>query len=130
MRTPVLIPLVFIFFVASGCRNGTGFSCTSDFKYGLNITVTDATTGSPPDQATLIATSGAYIDSVGPVKPFQAVFNGPLVLVLSTAGERPGVYSALVRSPGYHDWMRSGIEVTADQCHVRPVNIIAGLQRL
>jgi hypothetical protein len=107
----------------------TAVFCTDDFKYGLNITVVDSATGSPPAEATLLASSGAFRDSVGPIEPFQAVGDGPLVLILSTAGERPGVYSVVVRSPGYHDWTRSGIEVTADECHVRPVSVIARLQR-
>ena len=113
---------------ACGSSGGpTDVVCTSIFEYGRNITVLDSLTGSPPEEAALIATSGAFRDSVGPIKPFQAVANGPLVLILSTAGERPGVYSVLVRSPNYRDWTRSGNEVTADQCHVRPVSVMARL---
>ena len=99
-----------------------------DFRYGLNITVIDSATGSPPAEAALVAMSGPFVDSVGPRQPFQTVANGPLVLILSTAGERPGVYAVVVRSAGYRDWTRSDIRVTADDCHVRPVSVVASLQ--
>ena len=102
--------------------------CTADFRYGLNVTVADSATGAPPAEATLIATSGAFVDTVGPNRPVPAVFNGPPVLILSTAGERPGAYFVLVRSPGYRDWAKGNVEVTADKCHVRPITITARLQ--
>lgn len=114
---------------AAGCSRGpTDVACTSDFRYGLNVTVTDAATELPPEEATLIATGVAFHDSVGPARPFQRVSNGPLVLILSTAGERPGLYYVVVRSRGYRDWTRGPIRVTADQCHVRPVSVAAQLE--
>ena len=102
--------------------------CTSDFRYGLNVTVTDSLTGSPPNEAVLIARSGSFIDSVGPMHP-ALPGNGPQILVLSAAGEREGVYSVAVRSTGYLTWTRSGVVVTEDECHVRPVSLNARLQR-
>lgn len=106
----------------------TDVVCTSDFRYGIRVTVVDSATGAPPPEATLLASSGAFRDSVGPREPLQLVRNGPPVLILSTAGERPGVYSVTVRSPGYREWTRSRITVTADECHVRPVGLTARLQ--
>ena len=99
--------------------------CTAILKYGVNIAVVDSATGSPPSEATLLVTSGSYTDSVGPRGPSQTT---PPVLMLSTAGERAGTYSVTVRSPGYRDWRRTGIRVTADECHVKPVNLTARLQ--
>jgi len=109
-----------------GCITGT--VCTTQFVYGINITVVDSATADPPSEATLLATSGTFTDSVGPRAPSQWVANGPLVLVLSTAGERAGAYSVTVRSPGYRNWTRTGIRVTANECHVNPVNLTARLQ--
>jgi hypothetical protein len=103
-------------------------NCTLVFDYGLNIVVTDSVAGSPPAQAILIATSTGYVDSVGPARPFR--LHGEFVLILPTAGERPGTYSVVVRSPGYRDWTRSNIQVTADRCHVRPLVLRARLQPL
>jgi hypothetical protein len=59
----------------------------------------------------------------------QFVQNGPPVLLLSSAGERAGTYDLTIRSPGYRDWTRTGVEVTKDQCHVRPVTLTARLQK-
>jgi hypothetical protein len=110
------------------CITDGSVVCTAVFKFGINITVVDSTTGSPPSEATLLARSVTFTDSVGPRAPFQSVANGPLVLILSTAGERTGVYAVTVRSPGYRDWTRTGIRVTADECHVKPVILTARLQ--
>ncbi|MGH8543575.1 MAG: hypothetical protein ACREX3_08080 [Gammaproteobacteria bacterium] len=111
-----------------GCNPLGGEVCTREFRYGLNITVVDSATGSPPSEAVLIATSGAFTDSVGPRAPVQLIANEPPALILPTAGERPGMYSVVVRSPGYRDWNQSGIRVRADECHVIPVRLTARLQ--
>jgi hypothetical protein len=105
-----------------------GVVCSTEFVFGINVMVVDSATADPPSEATLLATSGTFTDSVGPRAPVQTVANGPLVLVLSTAGERAGIYSVTVRSPGYRDWTRTGIRVTANECHVNPVNLTARLQ--
>jgi hypothetical protein len=103
--------------------------CTDDFRFGLNVTVVDSVTNAPPASAVLIARSAAFVDSVGPQAPMQFVQNGPPVLLLSSAGEKPGTYDLTVRSPGYQDWIRTGVEVTADECHVVPVKLTARLQK-
>jgi hypothetical protein len=119
--------LILVAAVMRGCITD-GVVCTDEFVFGLNITVVDSATADPPSEATLLARSGTFTDSVGPRAPFQWVANGPLVLILSTAGERAGLYSITVRSPGYRDWTRTGIRVTANECHVNPVNLTARLQ--
>ena len=48
-------------------------------------------------------------------------------LILYAAVDRPGTYSVLVRSPGYSDWLRTTVDVTADACHVRTVTLTARL---
>ena len=118
--------------VLSAC-SGSAFTgpvgCTDDFRYGLNVTVVDSVTNAPPASAVLIARSGAFVDSVGPRAPMQFVQNGPPVLLLSSAGERAGTYDLTIRSPGYRDWTRTGVEVTEDECHVRPITLTARLQK-
>jgi hypothetical protein len=114
---------------ACGSSLSGGRVCTEDFRYGLNVTVVDSVTNAPPASAVLIARSGAFVDSVGPRTPMQFVQNGPPVLLLSSAGERAGTYDLTVRSPGYRDWTRTGVEVTEDECHVRPITLSARLQK-
>jgi len=90
--------------------------------------VIDSVTGAPPAEATLLATSpNAFADSVGPIKPFTS--GGQSILILATAGERAGTYSVRIKSPGYLDWTRAGIVVTADKCHVHQVTMTSRLQK-
>jgi hypothetical protein len=114
----------------AGCGAITGdYACTADYRYGLNVTVVDSVTSAPPASAVLIARTGAAVDSVGPAAPQPVVLNGPPVLLLGAAGERPGTYDLTVRAPGYRDWTRNGVKVTADECHVRGIAVTARLQR-
>jgi hypothetical protein len=101
--------------------------CTPNILFGLQVTVVDSLTNAPPASATLIARTAAEVDSVGPQSPFQPVVPG-VVLVLSAAQERAGTYDLTVRAPGYRDWTRKGVRVTADRCHVRPVALTARLR--
>lgn len=103
--------------------------CTAEFRFGLIVTVVDSLTASPPSSAVLIARSGAFVDSVGPYAPQPLVLNGPPVLILPTAGERAGTYDITVRAPGYRDWTRTSVRVTADECHVQPTGVTAKVQR-
>ena len=84
------------------------------------MTATDSTTGGQVEGARLISRSGTYADTAGP-DPGRAVLTG--------APERPGTYDLLVEAPGYAPWARSDVRVTADHCHVRPVSLLARLQR-
>lgn len=104
-------------------------ACTEEYRYGLNVTVVDSLTGAPPSSATLIARDGAHVDSVGPQTTFLSGPQGQPILLVSAAGERPGTYDLTVRSPGYLDWTRAGVQVTADECHVDPVALTARLRK-
>jgi hypothetical protein len=100
--------------------------CTGVFLHGLEVTVQDSMTGAPSASgAQLIARDGAYADTMG-FPPNRPDLDAQL---LRGAGERPGTYTATVRKAGFVDWVRSGIVVTADDCHVRPVALTARLQR-
>jgi hypothetical protein len=48
---------------------------------------------------------------------------------LTGAGEHAGIFRVTVRKPGYRDWVRSGVRVTRDACHVQPTTLTALLQR-
>ena len=123
----ILASLIVVAGVMRGCITGDVI-CTEQYTYGINITVVDSATGFPPSEATLLARSATFTDSVGPIARTPMGVDIPAYLTLSTAGERPGVYSVVVRSPGYRDWTRTGIRVAKDQCHVREVNLTARLQ--
>lgn len=101
--------------------------CTADFRYGLNVTVLDATTGAAvPRPILIIATEGTYADtsqialSTGSAPAFAA---WPLL------GERAGKYSVRVRATGYQEWRQDDVVITRDVCHVIPVALTARLVR-
>lgn len=105
--------------------------CTTEARAGIVVTVVDSVTGDPPATATFVARSGAWADS-----SLRATLPGvgtqASELVWDTAWERPGTYDVTVRSPGYRDWIRTRVRVTAetDACHhVRTTRLTARLQR-
>ena len=101
--------------------------CTDNFVWGLHVMVQDSLTGEPAAAgAQLIARDGAYADTAT-VPPAA---EEPDSWVLRAAGERPGVYSVTVRKEGFFPWERTGVVVTADECHVRTVELTARLQRV
>ena len=93
--------------------------CTAQFVFGLTVTVVDQSTGDPiADEATMTLRAGSYEEIV------TDSWDGS---TLSGAGERPGTYTITIEHPGYTTWTRTGIEITADDCHVIPVLITAEL---
>jgi len=99
-----------------------GVMCTMEFRYGLAVYVKDSVTAAPAASgATLIARDGVWADTVS-FAAGNASLDG---LGLNTAGERAGTYTLTVRKAGYHDWVKSGVVVTADECHVHPVAVTA-----
>jgi len=94
--------------------------------FGLQVTVVDFATGAAPSSATLIAQTTAAVDSVGPQSPEPTTG----ALAFYAAMERAGTYTLTVRSPGYRDWVRTGVQVTTttDGCHVNQTRITARLQ--
>lgn len=113
---------------AAGCDlldNNAGVACTENFAFGLQVAVQDSSTGAPAASgAQLIARDGAWADTVAFPSNRPDLDAQPLV----SAGERPGTYTVTVRKAGFRDWQRTGVVVTADECHVHPVDLTARLQ--
>lgn len=82
--------------------------CTTDFRFGLLVTVVDSVTGQPTASAVLIARTSGAVDSVGPRGPLPTTQNGPPALVLNAAGERAGTYDLTVRSPAIEPGISPG----------------------
>ena len=128
-----LLPLAVI--VLGGCSviDVGPRACTADFRFGLQLFVQDSVTGA-------WAASGARLiteDARGPVdtaQSFPTAFPAgrpdldPQPLL--GAGERAGLYRVTVRKPGYADWVRTGVRIVEDECHVRPVSDTARLRPL
>ena len=97
--------------------------CTQNLVPGIVVTVTDSLSGvMPASTLTAIALEGAYRDSVSYAAPAASA------LTISLASERAGTYSVTVRKPGYLDWVKNGVTVTKDVCHVTTVALNAKLK--
>ena len=119
---PVSVLLLGAAVVLSACQRGpTQVVCTADLRPGILLDVRDSVNNVPAGRgARIIAQDGAYADTVKNI----GSFDGPYQL----AQERAGTYTVTVEQQGYRLWRRSGVEVTADQCHVRTVSLTARLQ--
>lgn len=122
----IAIPLLLTTIVFRGCPSiiilpdDGGRACTAVFVYGLNATVTDAATGAAITGATLTLTdeSQPYTEILDEIRP--GVYVG--------AGERPGQYTLIAEAPGYRAQTITGIVITADECHVIPVQVQVAMQ--
>lgn len=122
MRLEMFVAIVAMSAAASCTQPAESIVCTDLFAYGLTVSVTDSSTQSAMSSGvSVVARDGSYVDSAAP-------FPGASTFAL--AGERAGTYSVTVRKVGYKDWVKSGIQVTKDVCHVQPVGVTARLQPL
>lgn len=100
----------------TGCPNlfnngDNNIVCTAVFVFGLSVTVTDDM-GDPVSGATLTLTEGTYTETMAEFQTGQ--FAG--------AGERAGTYTLTVEASGFEPVTLNNIQITADECHVIPVN--------
>lgn len=99
----------------------TGVVCTTQFVYGLGITVQNAATGAAiTDSASVVVKDGSYTESY--------TLGGQPGGVIAAAGERAGTYSISIRKGEFAPYDTVGIKVTKDACHVQPVQVVAKLQ--
>ncbi|HTK54415.1 MAG TPA: hypothetical protein VL308_21130 [Gemmatimonadaceae bacterium] len=102
-------------------------TCTTEFRFGLAVFVKDSATG-------IGAASGATLVTVDQHGSVDSTAFPPNRTDLDPtaiygAGEHAGTFVVTLRKPGYRDWVRSGVKVTSDGCHVRLTTITALLQR-
>jgi len=117
-RLSTLLALAF----SVGCADQGPIICTEQFVYGISVEVLDTENGSPlADSATMTLRDGDYVESTT---------LSPDGLTMVGAGERTGNYTVIVARPSYHNWVRTEIVVTADECHVIPVKLRAELQEI
>jgi hypothetical protein len=94
--------------------------CTAIAVDALTVTVTDAATGLRICDATVTATDGAFsaeLQGFGPGP--DCSYSGPT--------ERAGRYEVRATRAGYEVAVRTGVTVTADECHVIPVRVAVDL---
>lgn len=111
-----------VFFTSSCDDNDDNqIFCTTQFVYGLNIIVLDATTGNPIFQDIEVkAVDGTYQEILELVLGLEYTFVG--------AGERDGTYVVTVTKAGYQTYTSAPIVLTRDECHVIPQSLTVNLQ--
>lgn len=121
LRAIVVVPAVAL----AGCNNPfEGYSCTSQFVYGIAAYVEDSLTGAKAASgATLEVHDGSFTES----STWPAGRPDLDAFPLTAAGERSGTYTATVTKSGYAKWTKNSIKVSADKCHVKTVTITARL---
>jgi hypothetical protein len=101
----------------------TSGDCTLTIRPAITVEVREMASGRPlADSAAGVARSGAYVDSL---KPFMSDSVGTLT-ALQAYGPA-GTYRVELRRPGFQDWVREGVRVTANRCGDNTVALRADL---
>ena len=109
---------MFLVLALSGCELlGIGTVCTLEERPAITVALVDSITGEAivPDSLLVVAADGEYADTVRGLVPG------------GVAHEREGIYRVTVQASGYAPWIRENVRVTADECHVRTVELVARL---
>lgn len=99
-----------------GCGSTDPVVCTTEFVYGVSVEVFTADGAPAATGLAGLLEEGAHRE--------QMEVRGNMLL---GAGERAGTYDVTVTAPGHLPWVRRNVEVTADECHVIPVELTARL---
>ena len=128
-RTGGLVPIQLSVLLAAGLLvacDDSPMSCTASVEPAMVVSVEDSLDGSPvAAEATALAVDGAFGEAL---RPHGHNTVGELTS-LAGPDERAGTYMVTVDKTGYAEWRQTDIRVTADECHVRTVNLTARLQR-
>ena len=105
------------------CAQNPPLACTEEARPGLSVTVRDSVTGAAiASGVEIVAREGEYADTA------RGSLLGSGVYAL--AYERAGSYDVTVSHPSYQVWTRAAVRVTADECHVQTVSLLARLKPL
>lgn len=96
-----------------------GPACTEEARPGLSVSLSDSLAPNffAFTNVHVIAVDGAYRDSA-----FVAAYD-PQDGQIPLAYERAATYTVIARADGRAPWMRSGVEVAEDACHVITVPV-------
>ncbi|MGD8320233.1 MAG: carboxypeptidase-like regulatory domain-containing protein [Gemmatimonadota bacterium] len=110
--------------LAFGCSSSLDpVVCTDEARPGIVLQVVDPISAAPIlTGVTVTFQDGDYTETYTSASAPSGTFSG--------AYERPGTYVVAAAKDGFETWIRTGVEVTADQCHVKTVQLQAVLQPL
>lgn len=115
LRAKTILPLSLVLFLpllaCSGPDQPTDVVCTAVALPAIHLTVEDAVTGAPVEDALATARDGDFVESHRTVIAWGAAF-------ASFGEECPGVYDLSVQKDGYVGWSLDGVVAAAGRCHV------------
>lgn len=112
----------------AGCGLLGPQDCTTDARAGIVVEIRDAMTDAYiAHLATATVTEGSFRDTLQ-LRGRMRVGDEVVGTTRGGVDERSGVYALAVTAPGYSPWVRTGIRVRGDECHVRTVHLAARLQ--
>ena len=122
MKKLFLFFLFSTFLVTTSCEDADDqIVCTTQFVYGLNVIVLDASTGNPIFQDIEVkAVDGTYQEILELVPGLEYAFVG--------AGERAGTYVVTITKAGYQTYTSAPIILTRNECRVIPQSLTVNLQ--
>ena len=126
MKTNLRSAMALLPLAVSACASvsdpSDGVICTLQAVSSLNVTVRDAATSQRLCDATVVAVqSGVSYDLRLSGPPEACTYSGP--------EERAGAFEVRVTRPGYQAASAANVRVTADECHVIPVQLTIDLRR-
>lgn len=120
-------------FAVTGCQleslkpDPPGLICTAEARAAVNLRIQDSASGAGiAAGTTVVLRDGAFVDSLS-IPADRTDLNDQPLSTMNTY-ERAGRYDITVRRNGYATWTRSGVVVTAGECHVNAVTVVARLQ--
>jgi hypothetical protein len=103
----------------SGCLETQ--TCTTEYRFGVNVTLRNARSGAPVPGATVVIVDGSWRETL-------STFGLPGSY--AGAGEREGSYTLSVEAPGFVSPAARTVVVTGSQCHVNGVSVTIDLTPL
>ena len=122
------VPTTGSLFAGDSIRVSVNVVCTLEARAGIVIGVQDSLTGSrgPFTNVSYVARDTATFRDSTLIASVPAQVSGSPFLV-GLAYERAGKFEVTVRATGYRAWVKPGVVVTKDACHVTPVSLTARL---
>jgi hypothetical protein len=105
----------------AGCDSTSGPEvCLAIAEPALSVTVENAESGEPLDDALVIAREGSFADSA-------RTRAGDHTIPATLAHERAGTYEVTAEKAGFSPWNRSGVVVPQGRCGPETVELTAQL---
>jgi hypothetical protein len=96
-------------------------ACTTEYRFGVSVTLRNARSGAPVTGATVVIVDGSYHETM-------STFGQPGSY--AGAGEREGAYTLSVAAPGFVSPAARTVVVTGSECHVNGISVTIDLTPL